>query len=233
MSIDKKEAQLRDDICRICAMLYSRGLIRGPSGNVSARLSEDKILLTPGGVMKFDLHPDQLIVVDMKGEKVGPGNEINRNLKPTSELPMHLEVYHRRPDVGGVVHAHTSHAVALTTAGFSLRTQVLTEGMLFLGVVPTAPYGTPTTSELSDSIIELIPDHDAIMLPYHGSITFGHDVWQAFSRTEVLEQVAEIQYFTSQLGEEKRLSKPNIEKMLELRKKYRHNLPSDPKLLED
>lgn len=233
MTIEKKEVQLRDDICRICAMMYSRGLIRGPSGNVSARLSDDRILLTPGGVMKFNLDPDQLIIVNLDGEKIGPHNEINRDLKPTSELPMHLEVYRHRPDVGGVVHAHTSYAVALTVAGLKLHTQVLTEGMLFLGVVPNAPYGTPTTMELSDSIVEFIPDHDAIMLPYHGSITFGHDVWQAFSRTEVIEQVAEIQYFTGQLGGEKRLSKSNIKKMIELRKKYKHNLPSDHKLLED
>ncbi|MDO9545642.1 MAG: class II aldolase/adducin family protein [Pelolinea sp.] len=233
MPIDRKEAQLRDDICHICAMMYSRGLIRGPSGNVSARLDKDRILLTPGGVMKFDLKPEQLIIVNLDGEKVGPHNDINRDLKPTSELPMHLEVYHRRPDVGGVVHAHTSYVVALTVAGLSLRPQVLTEGMLFLGVVPNAPYGTPTTTELSNSIIEFIPDHDVIILPYHGSITFGHDVWQAFSRTEVLEQVAEIQYLTSQLGGEKQLSKPNIEKMIELRIKYKHNLPSDHKLLEN
>lgn len=233
MSTNHKEAQLREDICRVCAMLYSRGLIRGPSGNVSARLDEDRILLTPGGVMKFNLHPDQLIIVNLEGEKIGPHNDVNRDLNPTSELPMHLEVYRRRSDVGGVVHAHTSHAVALTTAGLTLHTQVLTEGMLFLGVVPSAPYGTPTTTELSDSIIEFIPDHDAIMLPYHGSITFGHDIWQAFSRTEVLEQVAEIQFFTEQLGGEQRLSKANIEKMIELRKKYKHNLASDFRLLED
>lgn len=226
------EKQVRADICRICALLYSRGLIRGPSGNVSARLGENRILLTPGGTMKFDLNPDQLITVDLAGEKVEPINSVNRDLKPTSELSMHLEVYRRRSDVGGVVHAHTSHAVALTVAGIGLRTQVLTEGMLFLGVVPTAQYGTPTTSELSDSIIEYIPNHDAILLPYHGSITFGHDVWQAFSRTEVLEQVAEIQLFTSQL-EEKPLSNANIQKMIELRKKYNHSLASDHQLLNE
>jgi len=232
MSQTINEDQVRSDICRICALLYSRGLIRGPSGNVSARLSENRILLTPGGMMKFDLKPDQLITVNLQGEKVGPINEANRDLRPTSELSMHLEVYRRRPDVGGIVHAHTSHAVALSVAGCDLRTQVLTEGMLFLGYVPTAPYGTPTTTELSDSIIEYIPDHDAILLPYHGSITFGHDVWQAFSRTEVLEQVAEIQFYTQQL-KEKPLSNSNIQKMIDLRGKYKHALASDHKLLNE
>lgn len=232
MSQNINEEQLRSDICRICALMYSRGLIRGPSGNVSARLSENKILLTPGGMMKFDLKPEHLITVNLQGEKVGPINAANRDLRPTSELSMHLEVYHRRPDVGGIVHAHTSHAVALSVAGQNLRTQVLTEGMLFLGYVPTAPYGTPTTTELSDSIIEYIPDHDAIMLPYHGSITFGHDVWQAFSRTEVLEQVAEIQFYTLQL-KEKPLSNSNIQKMIDLRGKYKHAQASDHKLLNE
>jgi L-fuculose-phosphate aldolase len=226
------ESQIRKDICRICGLLYSRGLIRGPSGNVSARLGEDRILLTPGGTMKFDLTPDQLITVNFDGEKVEPITSANKNLKPTSELAMHMEVYRRRADVGGVVHAHTSHAVALTVAGQPLRTQVLTEGMLFLGFVPTAPYGTPTTTELSDSIIEYISDHDAILLPYHGSITFGHDVWQAFSRTEVLEQVAEIQSYITPF-EEKPLSKTNIQKMIHLRRKYHHSLASDQKLLDE
>lgn len=153
--------------------MYSGGLINSPSENVSVRLSNDITLLTPGGVMKFGLNLDQLIIVNLDGEKVGPHNDVNRELKSTLEFSMHLEVDRHRADVGCVVHAHTSHAAALTVAGLSVCTQLLTKGMLFLGVVSNAPYGVPTTKELSDSIIEFISDHDAIMLRCHDSITFG------------------------------------------------------------
>lgn len=234
VSTQSQEQQLREDICRICELMYTRGIIVGPSGNVSARMSDGRILLTPGGLMKNRMAPDQLIVIDMNGELAGPQTEASRGLKPSSELPLHLEVYRNRPDVGGVVHAHPSSCVALSNMGISVDTRVLTEGMLFLGVVATARYGTPTTTELSDSVVDLIPSHDAVILPYHGSITVGEDVWKAYSRMEVLEQVASIQCtMASMSGERKPLGRENIEKMIELRKVFKHELPSDSHLLDD
>lgn len=227
------EEKLRQEICSVCDMLYQRGLIVGPSGNVSARLDEERILLTPGGLMKFGMKPDQMIIVDMSGNVLAPQTEANRGLKPSSELAMHLEVYRQRQDVGGVVHAHPSMVVALSDVGIPLRTTLLTEGMLFLGPVPTASYATPTTVELAQSISQLITEHDAVVLPYHGVIVAGHDVLNAFMKTEVIEQVAQIQVTVHRLGGERPLPRHHVEKMLELRKKYKHQLPGDEKLLRD
>src|SRR5690242_10221814 len=103
------EAALRDDIVRIGRLLHTRDLVDGSAGNISARLSPDRLLCTPSGLAKGFLTPDDLIIIDMDGKLVSglPGR------KPTSELAMHLEAYRRRPDISGVVHAHPITAVAL------------------------------------------------------------------------------------------------------------------------
>lgn len=193
MSMSAREKQIREDICKVCQLMYDRQLIGGPAGNVSVRFDDDLYLMTPSIAFKQFLTPDQVIFVNGQGEKVGPEMGANRNLNPTSETSLHLVVYAQRPDANSVVHAHPSHCVALTTAGVALRPQVLTEGMLFLGAVPTAEYGTPTKQELSDSISDLVRTHDAVLLQYHEAITLGTDIWKAYSRMEVLEQVAYVQ----------------------------------------
>ena len=235
MSKFNNEQQLREDIYQIAQLMYTRGLICGPSGNISARLDENHIILSPGGLIKILMKPEDMIIVNMDGEQVYNTKD-NQHRKPSSELAMHMEIYKNRPDVNGIVHPHPTNAVALTNMGIELDPKLMTEGMLFLGAVPTTYYGTPTTDELADSISEPIKTHDIVLLPIHGAIIAGHDVWQAFARAEVLEQVAEIQYKTlmlQQAGYKRvKLPKEKLEAMVELRKKFKHNLPSDHKLLK-
>ena len=231
MSMSAREKQIREDICTVCKLMYDREYIGGPAGNISVRFDDDLYLMTPSISFKQFLTPDHIIFVNGKGEKVGEATEANKNLNPTSETSMHLEVYAQRPDVNSVVHAHLSHCVALTAAGIPLRPQVLTEGMLFVGSVPTVGYSTPTTTELSDSIAEPVRIHDAVLLAYHGAITLGKDIWKAYSKMEVLEQAAYIQIQVNSLGGEVRLPNESIEKMIALKKKMGMDLSSDPELL--
>jgi len=213
------EQHLRRDICRICRMMYARGLIEGPAGNVSARAGPDRILLTPSMLFKQRLRPEQLLAVGSQGERLGPESDASRDLRTTSELAMHLEVYRRRPDVGSVVHAHPPHCVALSIAGQPLQPALLTEGVGFLGAVPTALYGTPGTTEMSKAISDLIQDHDAVVLPYHGSLTVGRDVWEAYARLEVLEKLAQVQCLVQQLGGGSSLPAHEIEKLIAMRRR--------------
>lgn len=232
MSIQAQEAQLREQICMICKMMYERGYIGGPAGNVSARLDDQRLLITPSIAFKQHLKPEQILIVDYKGEKSGPPSPATENLKPTSEVFMHLEIFRQRPEVNGVVHAHPTCCVALTSAGFPLKPQVLTEGIVFLGAVPTARFGTPTTQELVDSISGLVQNHDAVLLPYHGALTLGKTLLDAYSRLEVLEQVAQIQVHVEQLGGFKPLPAAEMQKILAIREKMGLSLSSDPELLK-
>lgn len=225
-----KEQHLREQICQIGRLMHQFQYIDGTSGNISARLDGERVLATPSGLAKGFMSPEQLIIVDMEGRKVGYGTAANRDLKPTSEVLMHLEAYQQRPDVMGVVHAHPPTAVALTVAGVSMQQCIIPEAVVVLGLIPTTPYATPSSSENRDAISALIRNHDALMLAYHGSLTVGPDVWTAYLRLESLEHTAKILYMAHQLGGMTPLPPHQVEKLLQTRQQLGLALPADGEL---
>ena len=232
MSFSEKEQKLREDMCAIVQMMYNRQYIGGPAGNISAKIEEDRFLLTPSTPFKQLLKPEELIVIDGTGQKVGPKTEFNKHYQPTSEVPMHLEIYKARPNATGIVHTHPTYCVARTSAGKAIRPQDLCEGMLFLGEIGMAEYATPTSIELGNNVAKVAVDHECIVIPYHGVIIAGKDMWDAYSKMEVLEQVAQINCVVDQLGGQKPMSKKNISEILDLRSKMNMSLPSDQNLLK-
>jgi L-fuculose-phosphate aldolase len=213
-----KEQALREEIVRVGRLMYERGLVVGIDGNISARLDQDHVLCTPSGLCKGMMTPEQLIVIDMQGQKVGPGTSANQDLQPTSEVPMHLEAYGQRPDIGGVVHAHPPITVALSIAGVSLADCMLPEVIVNLGLVPTTEYATPASQENVRAIRDLIANHDGMILQRHGTLTVGHTPWEAYLRLESLEQVARITLILQQLGRGEPLPPEYVEKLLEQRR---------------
>jgi L-fuculose-phosphate aldolase len=213
------EQQLREQICQIGRLMHQFGFVEGASGNISARLDAERILVTPSGLAKGFMQPEQLIIVDMEGRKIEE-TAGDAHLRPTSELPMHLEAYHKRSDVNGVVHAHPPHAVALSIAGISMETPMIPEMVIMMGAIPTTPYATPSSTENRDAIAAVIERHDAILLAYHGSLTVGKDVWLAYLRLESMEHVAKILFMVHQLGGGKPLPPEQVEKLLALRRQF-------------
>jgi len=214
----QKEKQLREEIVEVGRLLYDRGLIVATDGNISARLDSNAILITPSGLCKGRMTPDQLIIIDLDGRKIGPGTPANQHLKPTSETAMHLEAFKQRPDVLAVVHAHPPHAIALSIVGISLADCMLPEAIVFLGLTPTAPYSTPSSEENARAIRELITGHDALVLQRHGSLTVGDSPLKAYYRTETLEQIARITYMLHQLGGGQPLPAFQVEKLIKTRR---------------
>jgi L-fuculose-phosphate aldolase len=217
---DSKENSLREEIVLVGKLLYERGLIVATDGNISARLDQERVLITPSGLCKGLMSPDQLIVIDLAGRKVGPDTPANKNLKPTSEITMHLEAYKQRPDVLAVVHAHPPHAIALSIAGISLADCMLPEAIVFLGLTPTTPYATPSSEENARAIRQVITGHDALILQRHGSLTVGSSPLNAFYRTETLEQIARITYMLHQLGGGQPLPPQQVEKLVQTRRAW-------------
>ena len=221
------EQTLREQICHIGRLMHQAGHIDGTSGNISARLDSDRILATPSGLAKGFMTPDQILLLDMDGQKIGPPTTDNTDLLPTSEILMHLECYRRRDDVGGVVHAHPPTAVALTIAGIPFDPCVIPEVVIVLGVIPTTPYATPASAENRDAITQLIREHDVIMLAHHGSLTAAVTVWDAYLRLESLEHTARILYMAHQLGQVNTLPPHQIEKLLQARRELGLWRPGD------
>lgn len=222
------EQHLREQICLIGELMHRNGYIDGASGNISARLDTNHILATPSGLAKGFMSPEHLIIVDMAGERVDTPTPANAHLRPTSELLMHLECYRQRDDVQGVVHAHPPTAVALTIAGYNFGACLIPEMVVILGIIPTAPYSTPSSVENRDAIRGLISEHDALMLAYHGSLTVAKTVWDAYLRLESLEHAAKILYMVEQLGGPKAAISPDqVEKLIAIRERLGLSRPGD------
>jgi L-fuculose-phosphate aldolase len=221
------EYALRREIVRIGKLMYERGLAVASDGNISARLNAERILATPSGLCKGMLEPDQLIVVNLNGERIGPVTSANRGLRPTTEMPMHLEAYRQRADIGAVVHAHPPTTIALSIAGISLAECMLPEVMVILGLVPTTAYATPSSVENVRAIRELIAGHDAIILQRHGTLAVGRDPWDAFMKTEIVEQSARIALMLKQLGGGPPLAAEEVQKLLAMRSAMGLTKPGD------
>ena len=119
--MEAKELSVYEKICHVGQLMHQRGLIESAAGNISVRLDDQRILTTPSGIAKGFMKPDDLIIVDLDGNKIPSEHYANPNLQPTSELSMHLEVYKKRSDIHAVVHAHPPIAIALTIAGVSFQ----------------------------------------------------------------------------------------------------------------
>jgi L-fuculose-phosphate aldolase len=223
----EKEQKLREEIVQVGKLMYERGLIVATDGNISARLDPQTILITPSGLCKGLMTPDQMIIIDLEGRKIGPGTAANQNLKPTSETAMHLEAYKQRSDILSVVHAHPPHAIALSIAGISLADCMLPEAIVFLGLTPTTPYATPSSEENARAIRQVITGHDALVLQRHGSLTVGDSPLNAYYRTETLEQIARITYMLHQLGGGQPLPPFQVEKLIDTRRQLGLSRPAD------
>ena len=184
--MDKNELLLRNELIRVNRILAERGLIRSSDGNISVRLNRNFLLITPSGVYKSALSPEDLIIIDMKGNV----DAAKAGLHPTSETLMHLEAYRQRPDINAVIHAHPPFSTALTIAGEPFPVEFIPEVLIALGDVPTAAYATPGTQALADSVHDLILSHDCILLSHHGSLTVGRSLEEALVAIERMEHAA-------------------------------------------
>src|SRR5689334_14989556 len=210
----KTERELRDDICQIGRLVFQKGWVAANDGNITIRMDAERILATPTGVCKGMMHPDDLIIVDMQGNKIAGRAE------RTSEIAMHLTVYELRPDIKSVVHAHPPVATGYATAGRSLNLALLPEVIIGLGCVPLAAYGLPGTPALTEPMLPYIPKYDALLMANHGAVCYGEDVFQAYFRMETMEHFARINLVAELLGGAKALPRAEVDKLLDSRTRY-------------
>lgn len=226
------EHQLRQQIVEVGRWIYQKGWVAANDGNISARLAEDRLLMTPTGVSKGMLSPEQLIVTDLHGNKIAGEGAC------TTELDMHLAIYRLRPDVNAVLHTHAPVSTGFAAAGRALDLALLPEAIIGLGCVPLAPYGLPGTPELAQSIEPLVGSFNALLLANHGVVTYAHTLRRAFFLMETVEHVAKITLVAELAGGPKALSRREVQRLLEARPRYgldttAPNLPGCPKAAED
>ena len=210
------ESILREQICEIGYNLWQRGMVAANDGNISVRLKDGTFLTTPTGISKSKLTPAMLIRMNENCEVL----ECTEGYRPSSEFRLHLVCYRERPDVNAVVHAHPPVATGYAVAHVPLDDYSMTEAITFLGSVPLAPYAAPGSKEVSESVVPLLPYHDAILLMNHGAVTVGTDLTQAYFRMETLEHYAKVSLTARLLGGARELPREEIEKCCEIAKGY-------------
>lgn len=205
------EGALREMICEIGRRVWQRGMASANSGNISARLDEETVLITPTMVSKGFMRPEQILAVTLEGEVLrGEGY-------PTTETHMHLRLYREKEGPGGVVHAHPPVATAFAVAGKPLDLHLIPEAVIFLGEVPLVPFRIPGSPELAEAVVPYLAKYDAVLLENHGVLCWGSDVEQAYHRLETVEFCAQVTLYAQALGGARELPAEPLADLLRLR----------------
>lgn len=224
------ESQLRAEIVEVGRRMYARGYTASNDGNISVRLGDERLLMTPRSVCKGFMTPDMMCITDLDGRKVQGDRD------PSSEMLMHLEVYRHRPDVRAVCHAHPPIATGFAVAGIPLDRAILAEVLTTLGSIPIAEYATPSTSELPDAVRRYVKAHDGMLLANHGALTLGADLFSAYYKMETIEHFAKISLVARMLGRENLIAREEVDRLQQLRESYGIKAPApicpDPTVLE-
>ena len=211
--MDPFEKQLRQEMIEITNRLSSRGLIRAAGGNLSVRLNDAELLVTPTRLPKGFLREDDIVVVDTQGHLLRGENA------PSSDMAFHLAAYAARPDAEAVVHAQPLITTAFTIAGREVPTGVLPELEIFFpDGVPVVPYSTPYSRDLAEVCQPYLKMYDIIILGYHGTLSIGHSLTMAWLATEHLETCMEMLFYAECLGGAQPLPEETLNLLRDLRR---------------
>lgn len=205
--------RIAKEIVIVCERLHSRNMLAAADGNISYRISDDEILITPSGIAKGFMQPDQMAVINLNGDILLG--------KPSSERLMHLEVF-RTTDAKAIVHAHPPTAIAWSIARPDLQklpSDCLSEVILATGDIPFVPYARPGTQQMADVLKPFLPKHKALILKNHGALAWGADLDEAYRGMERIEHSAQILKSAQELGGLKSLPAEEIKFLYELREK--------------
>lgn len=193
------EYHLREEICRTGKEMDESGLalflgVYAP-GNFSARTpGSARVLITPTGLPKGSLNPEDLPVVDLRGKK------IEGRLRPSIETPMHCSIYRRRPDVNGIVHAHSPMAMAYAVTNQEIRPTIIELAGVNGGPVPVARYARSSTEELGEVTAEALGFGNAVIMQNHGLVAVGGTVRDAFHNALAVEYTAMVNIYGKIVG---------------------------------
>lgn len=206
------EIQIREQIVAACKRLYNRNMLAAADGNISFRLEDERILITPSGVAKAFIKPTEIAVIDIHGEIIDG--------KPSAERLMHLEVYRRCSKARAVVHAHPPHAIAWSVQDpriDELPSDILSEVILAAGRVPVVPYARPTTVDMGTELRAFLPQCRLMILERHGGLSWGEDLDEAVNGMERLEHSAQILWLAQTLGQPRSMPPDEVEALRAMR----------------
>ena len=204
---------VKEEIIETGRYLASLHFHAGLAGNISTKISGNRLLCTRHGADKGALGVDDIIICDLDGNKIS-GNGV-----PTSEFSMHRMAYRQRPDIRAVVHSHPPTATAFAVASVPLDQLMLPEMIVLLGPVALVPYATPGTEDLAERLKPHLERSDSFLLENHGALAIGSSLREAALRMELLEHNAQITLTVRQIGKPYAPRPQEIEALMEIRKR--------------
>jgi L-fuculose-phosphate aldolase len=205
---------LLQDLLDACRRLHAGGLLAASDGNLSVRLANGLIAMTPSGVPKAKVQLGDLAHLQLDGTIQGG--------RPSSERAMHLAIYRAVPEAKAIVHAHPPTAIAWSLARPELQelpSDGLPEVILAAGRIPIVPMAMPGTEDMGANLLPFLPAHRLLILARHGGLCWGEHMDEAAGGMERLEQVAKILWLAETLGGAKPLSTEELQELRALRTK--------------
>jgi L-fuculose-phosphate aldolase len=191
----------RKEVASFMRRLYKQGLTSTSGGNISLRVSDDTIVITPSATDKGKMKWKEVGVMNIFGENLTP------ELKPSIESEMHLSIYRKKKEIKAIVHAHPVFASAFTAMKCKINTNLTAEACAILGDPVVVPYTLMGTRKLATLAAENIKHSDILLLENHGILTTGSNLLQAFDKIEVLENAAKMTIIVEMTGKKSPLSK--------------------------
>jgi len=210
--IQLKYKKERKEVARFMRRLYSHGLTTTSGGNISLKVSEEIILLTPSATDKGKMKWEEIGIMTLSGENLTPA------LKPSIESEMHLSIYRKKKGINAVIHAHPVFSSSFTAMKCNIDTTLTAEAAAILGVPLMVPYELMGTAGLAKAVSDNILKSDILLLENHGVLTTGTGLLQAFDKIEVLENAAKMTLIVSIKGKKSPLSRTRI---IEIEKLFR------------
>lgn len=197
---------LRLETVRVARAMSESGLVVGTSGNVSVRTPDGHALITPSGLPYARMEPENIAVVD------ADGNVVDGDLAPSVETPMHLGIYAARPEARAIVHTHARYSTVLACMSLEIPpVHYMLAQLSQEGRIPVSEYAIYGSRELAENASRALGNsHKACLLQNHGTIAIGDSPDEAYKRTEILEEMAEIYYRTHLAGGPTLLSQNQI-----------------------
>ncbi|MEV4709128.1 L-ribulose-5-phosphate 4-epimerase [Actinoplanes sp. NPDC049316] len=200
--------EIRKQVADLHAELPRNELVVWTAGNVSARVpGEDLLVIKPSGVRYAEITPENMVVCDLDG------NLVEGELSPSSDTAAHAYVYKHMPEVGGVVHTHSTYATAWSARGEAIPCVLTMIADEFGGEIPVGPFALIGDDSIGRGIVETLRGHrsPAVLMRNHGVFTIGRDAKAAVKAAVMCEDVARTVHISRQIGEPVPIDRADID----------------------
>ena len=190
----QKAKQVQQEVCSAAQIMAGSGLTAGTWGNVSSRIDDEYMVITPSGVDYKRIMPEQMVIVNMRT------HEYLGDLKPSTEVPIHAGILLSRPEINSVVHTHSTWALTIAAAQKSIPPICADQVQILGGEVRCSRYAMPGTPEIGQYVVEALKDRRGALIANHGAITIGSSAKDALLAATVLEKSAQVAVHVQLIG---------------------------------